>query len=140
MGHHAHINSFTTRSLSYLEERGLMVQSQRLLSPLLTIPAALADATTRTHNPDWKHPGFMTGIYNRLVPVARKIIGSTTAAVIVRLDGFVSRLFRLHKGIMYIIVKDPSGIGASVRRRILPEEMIGSNVPLLRIREQEHDR
>lgn len=131
---HAHINAFNVSSLSYLEERGLKVSVKRLLSPLLTVPAAIIDASPRIHNQAWKHPEFMTDIYNRIVPIAQKIFGPCAAAFLIQLDDLVCRLFQLHKGLIFIITKNGCSSLPARGRRVTPDEIINSTVPPLFIR------
>jgi SAM-dependent methyltransferase len=65
--HHGHINAFCRKTFSYLKEQGGKVVAWRLLSPLLTVPASLADASPRLHNPKWRHPKIFTDFYNHVV-------------------------------------------------------------------------
>jgi ubiquinone/menaquinone biosynthesis C-methylase UbiE len=138
--HHAHINAFDRSTLAYLEDRGLRVFTWRILSPLLTIPGSLADATPRPHNPNWRHSKILTEFYNRLVPMACRVFGSSTAAIIVRLDSFCSRILPFHNGILYLALKEPCLGKKLPRNPVSPEAMMAATVPLLRIVPSESDR
>jgi ubiquinone/menaquinone biosynthesis C-methylase UbiE len=131
--YHAHINAFTVASLSYLQARGLKIEVRRLLSPLLTIPAALIDASPRSHNKAWKHPEFMTNIYNRLVPIAGKLFGAGASALLIRLDELACRYFRFHKGLLFVISKNDCLPASKRGCRITPGDIIGATVPPLLI-------
>ncbi len=126
---HAHINAFTMDSLNFLQERGYRVESRRLLSPLLTIPASLADAMPRSHNPAWKHPRFMTDLYNALVPVARKLLGLPAVCFVVWLDRFVCRWTPWHNGLLYIVTKDQDELLNHTPRKVSIREVVGITVP-----------
>ena len=131
--HHGHINAFCRTTLSHLKKRGLKIVAWRLLSPLLTVPASLADASPRLHNPKWRHPKILTDLYNHVVPMARLVLSSSTAATIVRLDSFFSRILPFHNGILYLITKEPFSNNKLTRSLVSAEAMIAETVPLLQI-------
>lgn len=126
---HAHINTFTTDSLNFLRERGYHVESRRLLSPLLTIPASLADATPRNHNPAWKHPRFMTALYNVMVPVAQKMLGLHAVCFLVWLDGLICRWTPWHNGLLFIVTKDRDVRWNHAPRNMSIREVVGITIP-----------
>jgi SAM-dependent methyltransferase len=130
---HGHINAFHLKSFSCLMERGILVRAYRILSPLITIPACLADAKRRTHNPAWRHPEFMTRIYNLLVPVAGRLLGCRAVAFLVRADGFLCKVIPTHNGILYVLLKSPSAIAATPRNKLRFKDIICSTVPLLKL-------
>ncbi len=128
-GPHAHINTFTSDSLNFLRERGYHVQSRRMLSPLLRIPASSADAMPRKHNQAWKHPQIMSAFYNSLVPVARKVLGLSAVSFFVWLDRLLCHWTPWHNGIQFIITNNRNAPLHNILRRVSIREVIGITVP-----------
>ncbi len=126
---HGHINTFTKESLNFLRDCGYHVEIRKMLSPLLTVPASLADATPRSHNPAWKHPRMMTACYNALVPLARKVFGLSAVSFLIWLDSFLCRWTPWHNGLLYIVTKDRHESKNRTSRKVPIREVLDITVP-----------
>ncbi len=104
-----HVHCFNTSSFNYLNERGFSVFAKKILSPILSIPNTLVDASPREYNDFYKRAGYpkiLVDTYNALVPIFRKLFDEKIAVKLIKTDEVLCNTFPLYKGIVFVIQKN----------------------------------
>jgi SAM-dependent methyltransferase len=103
---HTHIQCLNLNSFDFFVKEGYEILSRSMYSPLLRGPLMAVQAERID---DYRfYPKIVVDCYNSLVPMFRRLFGRRTLALVVQLDDFISRRFRPHRQMLFIILKDRS--------------------------------
>lgn len=134
---HAHINRFTLESLAFLErEQGLRVIARPIVSPLTAAAGGLAEGARRERRePADRHRAWngLVRLNNALAPRTARLLGARTESALIDLDGVACRRLRLHRALLFVVLKNPAAWLETPARAISSHEVVSFRVPLHRL-------
>ena len=130
---HAHINSFDSGTLDYLERGSRRrVIARPIVSPLTTAAAGLVEGSRRElREPVARHRLWdtLTRVNNVVAPVTSRLLGERAEVRLIELDRDACRRLRGHRAILFVLLKDQSAWSAQPARAISAEEILAFRVP-----------
>lgn len=125
---HAHIHSLDKNSFDFVLSKGFKVISRSHHNPYLRIITHIADAIKiEKHNKSC--PQFVVSVYNSILPLLRLFFGKNTAAMLIRLDDYISNFIPSYSGLTFIILKDDSCYSRIKKKKIGARKVIDFKVP-----------
>jgi ubiquinone/menaquinone biosynthesis C-methylase UbiE len=132
---HSHISSFRIDSLRPWQKDGCRVLAVPIASVLLRRINWILDAMPQGEEMMSRYPELAINVYNKLVPVVRRLFGKRAVAKIISADGVLCRLFPLYHGILFIVHKEPGCYSPSAAVPVSPLEVMDISVPLHYLKE-----
>ena len=130
---HAHINSFSLDSLGYLErEQGLRVVARPIVSPLTAAAAGLVEGSKRElREPAENHRTWnrLARVNNAIAPLTARMFGPRAESALLELDRAACRRLRVHRALLYVVLKDQSAWVERPSRKVTAREIVSFRVP-----------
>jgi SAM-dependent methyltransferase len=131
---HAHINSFGLDSLDFLERGArLRVIARPIVSPLTAAAAGLVEGSPRElrepveHHRTWNR---LARVNNAVAPVTARAFGARAEAALLELDRVACRRLKLHRALLFVVLKDQSAWSERPSRQVSAREIVAFSVPL----------
>ena len=135
---HAHINSFGLDSLDFLErEAGLRVVARPIVSPLTAAAAGLVEGSRRElREPADRHRTWnrLARVNNAIAPITARLFGERAESALLEADGPACARLRVHRALLFVVLKDPAAWSDRPARRISAREVVEFRVPFHYIR------
>jgi SAM-dependent methyltransferase len=130
---HAHINSFALDSLDFLKrEAGLRVIARPIVSPLTAAAAGLVEGSPRElREPAERHRTWnrLARVNNAIAPITARLFGERAESALLEADRPACARLRVHRALLFVVLKDPSAWSEQPDRRIRAREVVGFRVP-----------
>ncbi|MFC1644298.1 class I SAM-dependent methyltransferase [Candidatus Omnitrophota bacterium] len=131
----SHIHSFDVESFSHLD---YTVIATRFFSPLwllkvLTVPI---EAAPRKYHEKMKYPRVLVDVYNNCLLLFKKVFGKKAAALLIRLDEFVSSFTTSYNAISVVILKDTE-IRKKPDVKVSPHWILNASMPYHYLRKKQ---
>lgn len=130
---HGHINNFNVKSLDFLNQEGYCIVSKKIVSPLLMVPGALVEAMPREYPKKVKFPRLLVDLYNKSLPILRRLSGEKAMAFLVNLDDLVCKILPFYRSLIFIILKDKKYFFKEQGTKVSAYQIINSAVPYFRL-------
>ncbi|MDP4116012.1 MAG: class I SAM-dependent methyltransferase [Bacteroidota bacterium] len=125
---HAHIHYLDAHSFDFMKSVAGKIVFARMLNPFLRIIDAIVDGMEV--NQDTKYPKAFIRLYNMIAPLVRIFCGKRAAAMVVKLDDYLSNNTSYYSGMSFIILKDKDCYMEIPTKKITPLQVINFTVPL----------
>ncbi|HKV39612.1 MAG TPA: class I SAM-dependent methyltransferase [Blastocatellia bacterium] len=100
---HAHIHSLDTRSFDFLQRDGLRIIRTKMMSPSLGTTFRLFEAQLKEGG---RLPALVVALYNRTLPLFRRLLGIRAVSAIIRADEVVCEASSNYQGLVFTLIKD----------------------------------
>jgi SAM-dependent methyltransferase len=124
---HGHIHRFDLRSFEFLVDIGCTVVARPILSNRVRWLRVLVDAEPRSWHRSSRLPRLAYGAYNLLVPILRRILGTTAAAGVTWLDARLSGSTSDYGAVICTVWKHGAH---SARRPLRVMDVVRARVPI----------
>lgn len=124
-----HVNSFNDDTFDVFLDQDIEAKTFHFMWKPLRVPATLVDASYREHRERDNFPRLFSGLYNRCVPVLRKLLGPRAASLILNLDSMISRSISYSDGLIVVLLKDKKCWIEKPERIVKAADLLRFNVP-----------